>query len=206
MAEEAPAAAGPSKAAAKSKKKAGTRAPRRDGPSLSKQIADVIAESKDRRGTSVAAIKKNLAAKSWDVVKTNRRINTTLVNMAEKGILVQVRGMGASGSFKLAKRDAVAKPKADKKKSPAKKKPNAVKKSAQRVKKVPPKKVSKKAGKPKPANKKSKPASSPRKAAPKPKKGGKNLSPKKAKRTPVKKKNPAKKPAAKKQPSKKAKK
>uniref|UniRef100_A0A3B3DNW2 H15 domain-containing protein n=1 Tax=Oryzias melastigma TaxID=30732 RepID=A0A3B3DNW2_ORYME len=103
MAEEAPAAA-PAKAAAKSpkKKKAAAR-PKKDGPSISKLIVAAVAESKERKGVSLAAIKKVLAAKGVDVNKANKRINTAVTKLVTKGTLSQTKGTGASGSFKLAK-------------------------------------------------------------------------------------------------------
>ncbi|XP_061608392.1 histone H1-like [Phyllopteryx taeniolatus] len=200
MAEEAPAAAGPSKSAGKAKKKPGTRSTRRDGPTLPQQITEVIAESQDRKGLSVAAIKKVLAGKGLDVVKTNKRINATLVGLVDKGVLLQTSGVGASGSFKLAKRNASKpkpKPKPEKKKPAVKKQPAAAKRLKSLSKKGVAKRSSKKSKKP--AGKKSKPVSSPRKTAPKAKKP-QAKTPKKGKKPALKKaaKKPAKKPAAKK--------
>uniref|UniRef100_A0A3Q0RKC2 H15 domain-containing protein n=1 Tax=Amphilophus citrinellus TaxID=61819 RepID=A0A3Q0RKC2_AMPCI len=95
MAEEAPAAA-PAKAPAKAaKKKAAPRA-KKEGPSLPKLIVGSVAESKERKGTSLAAIKKYLAAKNVDVPKANKRINTAVAKLVEKGVLSQVKGTGAS--------------------------------------------------------------------------------------------------------------
>uniref|UniRef100_A0A3Q1BWG0 H15 domain-containing protein n=1 Tax=Amphiprion ocellaris TaxID=80972 RepID=A0A3Q1BWG0_AMPOC len=101
MAEEAPAAA-PAKAPAKSPKKKAVRS-KTDGPSLPKLIVSAVAESKERKGISLAAIKKVLATKKVDVAKSNKRINTAVTKMVTKGVLTQTKGTGASGSFKLAK-------------------------------------------------------------------------------------------------------
>uniref|UniRef100_A0A3Q2Z7I3 H15 domain-containing protein n=1 Tax=Hippocampus comes TaxID=109280 RepID=A0A3Q2Z7I3_HIPCM len=112
MAEEAPAAPAttPSKAAGKAKKKKQVvKRANRDTPSLSKQIVAVISESKERKGMSVALLKKSLAAKGVDVPKLNRRINVALVSLVTKGILTQTTGIGASGSFKLAKKEPATK-------------------------------------------------------------------------------------------------
>uniref|UniRef100_A0A3Q2P8X1 H15 domain-containing protein n=1 Tax=Fundulus heteroclitus TaxID=8078 RepID=A0A3Q2P8X1_FUNHE len=98
MAEEAPAAA-PAKAP---KKKAASKA-KKDGPSLSKLIVAAVAESKERKGMSLAALKKVLAGKGVDVTKANKRINTAVTKLATAGTLSQTKGTGASGSFKLAK-------------------------------------------------------------------------------------------------------
>uniref|UniRef100_A0A3P8SLV9 H15 domain-containing protein n=1 Tax=Amphiprion percula TaxID=161767 RepID=A0A3P8SLV9_AMPPE len=96
MAEEAPAKA-PKKKAVRSKT---------DGPSLPKLIVAAVAESKERKGISLAAIKKVLATKKVDVAKSNKRINTAVTKMVTNGVLTQTKGTGASGSFKLAKKDA----------------------------------------------------------------------------------------------------
>uniref|UniRef100_H2L4Y1 H15 domain-containing protein n=1 Tax=Oryzias latipes TaxID=8090 RepID=H2L4Y1_ORYLA len=105
MAEEAPAAAAaPAKAPAKSpkKKKAAAR-PKKDGLSISKLIVAAVAESKERKGMSLAALKKVLGGKGVDVTKANKRINTAVTKLVTKGSLSQTKGTGASGSFKLAK-------------------------------------------------------------------------------------------------------
>ncbi|KAM4529222.1 histone H1-like [Fundulus diaphanus] len=127
MAEEAPAAA-PAKAPAKAPKKKAASKAKKDGPSLSKLIVAAVAESKERKGMSLAALKKVLAGKGVDVTKANKRINTAVTKLATAGTLSQTKGTGASGSFKLAKESKVAKPakKVVKKKAPAKaKKPAA---------------------------------------------------------------------------------
>uniref|UniRef100_A0A3P9J2H4 Histone H2B n=1 Tax=Oryzias latipes TaxID=8090 RepID=A0A3P9J2H4_ORYLA len=105
MAEEAPAAAAaPAKAPAKSpkKKKAAAR-PNKDGLSISKLIVAAVAESKERKGMSLAALKKVLGGKGVDVTKANKRINTAVTKLVTKGSLSQTKGTGASGSFKIAK-------------------------------------------------------------------------------------------------------
>uniref|UniRef100_A0A3P8SDB7 H15 domain-containing protein n=1 Tax=Amphiprion percula TaxID=161767 RepID=A0A3P8SDB7_AMPPE len=103
MAEEAPAAA-PAKAPAKAPKKKAVRS-KTDGPSLPKLIVAAVAESKERKGISLAAIKKVLATKKVDVAKSNKRINTAVTKMVTNGVLIQTKGTGASGSFKLAKKE-----------------------------------------------------------------------------------------------------
>ncbi|XP_061659065.1 histone H1-like [Syngnathoides biaculeatus] len=123
MAETAPAAVAPAKSPGKAKKKQTKKAQKSDGPSIPKAITEVLAESKDRKGTSVAALKKSLGVKGLDVAKCNKRINATLGRMVAKGDLVQTRGVGASGSFKLAKPDAAAKAKPAKTKKPSGQKP-----------------------------------------------------------------------------------
>uniref|UniRef100_A0A3Q3GI38 H15 domain-containing protein n=1 Tax=Labrus bergylta TaxID=56723 RepID=A0A3Q3GI38_9LABR len=162
--------------------------PKSDGPPLPTLIISAVSESKERKGVSLSAVKKALAAKGVDVVK-----------LVTNGTLAQTKGSGASGSFKLAKKEPkAAKPAAKKvaKKAPAKAKKPAAKKAT--PKKTPVKKSPKKvAAKKTPVKKATKKpaAKSPKKAAPK----------KAVKKTPVK-KTPTKKTAAKKTAAKKAKK
>merc|ERR1711963_1270613 len=99
---------------------------------------------KERNGSSLPAIKKYIAANyKVDTVKLAPFIKKALKSMVEKKELIQVKGKGASGSFKAPKVE-----KAEKKPKAAKKKP-AAKKAA----KSPAKKAAKK-----PAEKKAKPA------------------------------------------------
>ncbi|PWA19325.1 hypothetical protein CCH79_00019396 [Gambusia affinis] len=77
MAEVAPAAA-PAKAPAKAPKKKSATKVKKDGPSLPKLIVAAVADSKERKGVSLAALKKVLAGKGVDVAKANKRINTAL--------------------------------------------------------------------------------------------------------------------------------
>uniref|UniRef100_UPI00398EE143 histone H1-like n=1 Tax=Pristiophorus japonicus TaxID=55135 RepID=UPI00398EE143 len=94
-------------------------------------ILKVVADGKDRRGMSLATIKKALAAKSVDVEKRGSQIRFSIKKNVMNGSLKQNKGTGASGSFKIAKTDSqekvgkkVKKPAAKKaaaKKSPAKK-------------------------------------------------------------------------------------
>ncbi|XP_069902873.1 histone H1t [Globicephala melas] len=74
--------------------------------SLSKLIIEALSISQDRAGMSVVALKKALAAVGYDVEKNNSRIKLGLKSLVSKGILVQTRGTGASGSFKLSKKVA----------------------------------------------------------------------------------------------------
>ncbi|KAK7918621.1 hypothetical protein WMY93_009905 [Mugilogobius chulae] len=181
---------GPQKKAAAKKKDA--------GPGLQKLITAVIAESKERKGVSVAAVKKALAAKGVDVAKSNKRINTALVKMVSSGAVSQTKGTGASGSFKLAKKEAKPKKAAAKAKKPAVKKATTPKKKAVKKPKSPAKKAAKKPAKsPKKAAKK--PAKSPKKAAKKPAKSPKKAAVKKPKAV---KKSPKKAPAKKAAPKK----
>ncbi|XP_023065469.2 histone H1t [Piliocolobus tephrosceles] len=72
--------------------------------SVSKLITEALSVSQERVGMSLAALKKALAAAGYDVEKNNSRIKLSLKSLVNKGILVQTRGTGASGSFKLSKK------------------------------------------------------------------------------------------------------
>ncbi|TWW75245.1 Histone H2B.1/H2B.2 [Takifugu flavidus] len=200
MAEEAPAAAAAPAPAKVAKKKAS--APRKkDAVPLPKLILIVLAESKDRKGTSVTVIKKNLSTRGVDLLKANKRINLTLARLVSNGSVVQVKGTGASGSFKLAKTEPAKNVKKVVRKSPVKvKKP--VSKSKAPAKKAAAKKTAvKKTAAKKTAVKKASPKKAVAKAKPSPKKAPKKSPAKKpAKKAPAKKaaKKPVKKTAAKK--------
>nr|XP_003416467.1 histone H1t [Loxodonta africana] len=75
-------------------------------PSVSKLIIETLSVSQERAGMSLAALKKALAAAGYDVEKNNSRIKLGLKSLVSKGILVQTKGTGASGSFKLSKKAA----------------------------------------------------------------------------------------------------
>ena len=165
------------------KKKAAAKKPA-DHPKYSEMIAAAIASLKERSGSSRQAILKYVSAnyKVSDGAATH--VKLALKRGVAGGALKQVKGTGASGSFKLA--DKVKPPKAAKK--PAAKKP-AAKKAAKKVaKKATPKKSAKKAT-PKKAKK------------PAAKKTPKKVAKKPAAKKPAAKK--AKKPAAKKTKAKK---
>ncbi|KAK5889578.1 hypothetical protein CesoFtcFv8_015571 [Champsocephalus esox] len=181
MAESAPAAAAP----AKSPRKRATK-PKKAGPSAADLVLKAVTASKERKGISYVALKKELAVKGIDNANQVKRAVKKLV---ENGALVQVKGSGASGSFKATKPaekpKKVAKKPAVKAKKPAAaaKKPAAKKPAAKKAITKSPKKVAAKKAAPKKA------------ATPK-----KTLTPKKAVKKVVK---PAAK-AAKKAPARKA--
>ncbi|XP_024061624.2 histone H3.v1-like [Terrapene carolina triunguis] len=189
MSETAPvvaAAAAPapaSKAPAKKAKKAagGSKLRKPSGPSVTELITKAVSASKERKGLSLAALKKVLAAGGYDVEKNNSRIKLGLKSLVSKGILVQTKGTGASGSFKLNKKPGEIKEKAPKKKPAAKPKKPAAKKPASASKK--PKKAAAVKKSPKKAKKPA--ASAAKKAAKSPKKA-KPAKPKKAAKSPAK--------------------
>merc|ERR1711902_228829 len=82
----------------------------------------------DRKGASTVAIKKYIAANNKvDIVKLLPFIKKALKSMVEKKALVQTKGTGASGRFKLS--EATKKPAA---KKPAAKEPAAKKAAAKK--------------------------------------------------------------------------
>ncbi|XP_078059268.1 histone H1-like [Mustelus asterias] len=125
-AETAPPAA-PAQVKSPRKKKAAPR-PAAAGPKLGEQILNVVAGCSDRNGMSLAAIKKALAGSGVDVGKRGSQIRLTIKRKVETGSLVQTKGQGASGSFKLAKKESPGKM-GKKAKKPTAKKP-LVKKAA----------------------------------------------------------------------------
>ncbi|KAJ8393174.1 hypothetical protein AAFF_G00068570 [Aldrovandia affinis] len=164
----APAAAAPAKAP---KKKAASK-PKKAGPSVSDLIVKAVSASKERSGVSLAALKKALVASGYDVEKNNSRVKLAVKSLVTKGTLLQTKGTGASGSFKLNKKLAEVAAKKPDKKAALKPKKLAAKKPAA-AKKV------KKAAAKKPAAKKS------------PKKAKKPAAAKKATKSPKKVKKPA---------------
>ena len=108
----------PKKAAAKPKAKP-------THPKTTVMIVAAIKALKDRKGSSLPAIKKYIAANyKVDTVKLAPFIKKGLKSLVEKKALIQVKGKGASGSFKVAaaekKEKKAAKPKAKKPKTPKK--------------------------------------------------------------------------------------
>ncbi len=148
-------------------------------PPTSQMVMAAVKALKERNGSSLPAIKKYIAANyKVDVVKLAPFIKKALKSLTTKGKLVQTKGKGASGSFKVAaSAKAEKKPKAKKAKKPKKakspkKKAAAKKPAGEKKKKKSPKKAAKKPAAKKPAAKKP--------AAKKPaKKAAKKSSPKK---------------------------
>merc|ERR1712211_117350 len=132
--------------APKAPKKAAAKAPKTKPahPPTSVMIVNAVTALKERNGSSLPAIKKNIAANyKADTVKLAPFIKKGLKNLVEKKVLIQTKGKGASGSFKVAKVEK-------KEKKPAKpkaKKPAAKKTKAAGEKKA--KSPQKKAAKPK---------------------------------------------------------
>lgn len=174
-----PAAAAPLATPAKSPKKKPRAQKKNTGPSVSDLILKAVSTYTGRGGMSLAALKKALKAGGYDVVKNRARIVIAIKRLVANKSLVQTKGSGAAGSFKLNKKP----PTPRKKKVVKKKKPKT-----KRVKKAGAKKAAAGAS---PAAKKS------------PKKKRKPKSPKKAKKPATAKKTAAaKKPKRVKSPKK----
>ena len=137
---DSPAAA----ATAKKAKKPVAKKPA-DHPKYSEMITAAIDALKARKGTSRQSILKYVQAnfKVGDGATTH--VKLALKRGVTSGSLKQVKGTGASGSFKLAEKPKPAKKAKAVKKPPAKKAP---KKSAKKVAKKAKKTVAKKAKKP----------------------------------------------------------
>ncbi|XP_002667787.2 histone H1-like [Danio rerio] len=177
MAETAPApAASPAKAP---RKKAASK-PKKTGPNVRDLIVKTVTASKERNGVSLAALKKALSAGGYDVEKNNSRVKTAVKALVTNGTLAQTKGTGASGSFKLNKKQA--EPKKAAKKTAAKAKKPAAKKSPKKAKKPAATSVKKATKSPKKAKK---PAAA-KKATKSPKKAKKPAAAKKAAKSPKK--------------------
>ncbi|XP_045071993.1 histone H1-like [Coregonus clupeaformis] len=148
MAEVAPAAA--AAAPAKAPKKKAAAKPKKAGPSVGELIVKA----------------KTLAAGGYDVEKNNSRVKIAVKSLVTKGTLVQTKGTGASGSFKLNKKAVEAKRPAKKAAVPKVKKVAAKARRAKKPKKV----AAKKAVAAKKSPKKAKKPATPKKAAKSPKK------------------------------------
>lgn len=165
-----PAAASPAKK--KGEKKA---APKKvaDHPKYVDMIAAAIGSLKERSGSSRQAILKYVTANYKVGDSASTHVKLALKRAVVAGQLKQVKGAGASGSFKLAekpkppkKKPAAKKPATKKAKKPAAKKPAAKKATPKKAKKPAAKKATPKKAK-KPAAKKPAAKKSAKKAAPK---------------------------------------
>ena len=138
--------------------------------------AAIVALKEPRKGSSKQAIEKYIKAK-WNLGdKAGTALKLALKRGVEKGTLIQIKGKGASGSFKLAKPLKAPKPAA--KKAAPKVAKKAVAKKATATKKAP--KPSGAAAKKKAAPKKAAAKKAPAKKAPAKKAPAKKAAPKPA--------------------------
>jgi len=166
-------------------------------PSYNDMIKKAITALKERNGSSRQAIQKYIMA-NYNVGKEEKSISAHMRMGLKRGVvsgaLKQVKGTGASGSFRVAEKGGDKKPKVAKK--PAAKKPAAKKPAGE-----------KKAAKPKKPKAAKKPAAAKKPKTPKKAKAPKKVSVKKPKSPKAKKpaaKKAAKSPKAKKPAAKKA--
>ncbi|KAJ8037520.1 Histone H1.0 [Holothuria leucospilota] len=148
------------------KKKTPAKAP--EHPKYKDMICAAIDSLKERSGSSRQAISKYIKANYKVGDNCDTHIRMELKRLAGSGVLVHTKGTGASGSFKVSKKNQEPAKKSAKKKKKAapKKKPAAPKKSKKpAVKKAGTKKAAKK-----PAAKKKAAKKAPAKAAAKKKK------------------------------------
>lgn len=191
--ETAAAAAAPAAATPKKKAKAAAKKPKTapTHPKVADMVVDAITALKERGGSSLQAIKKHIGAHhKVDLDRLTPFIKKYLKSAVVSGSLVQTKGKGATGSFKLsasgqkpkkpAKKE-VKKPKAVKAASPAKKAKAVAKKPAAKPKaKVEKKKAAAKKATPKKAAKPKSPKKAAKAAKPKAPKAKKLKTPKKA--------------------------
>ena len=168
--------------AAPAAEKAKAKAKPAEHPKYIDMAIAAVTALKERSGSSRQAILKYIVANYKVSESANTHLKQALKRGVTAGALKQVKGAGASGSFKVAEKPKPAKKAVAKK--PAAKKPAAKKPAAKVAKKSPKKKAAAK----KPAAKKATPKKKP------------------AAKKPAAKKPAAKKPAAKKTPKKAAKK
>lgn len=104
VAADAPAPATPSKKPTKSAAGGSSKKPKAKPthPKTSEMVNSAIKELKERSGSSLQAIKKYIAAQyKVDAEKLAPFIRKYLKSAVESGALIQTKGKGASGSFKL---------------------------------------------------------------------------------------------------------
>ena len=160
------------------KKVAKKPAKKPEHPPVAAMVNAALTNLKERKGSSLAAIKKYVAATyKVDAVKLAPFIRRYLKKAVTDGKINQTKGSGASGSFKLVKKTEEKKPK----KPAAAKKPAAKKAAKKPAAKKTPKKAKKAAPK---KEKKAKKAATPKKpkakkATKSPKKAAKKAAPKK---------------------------
>lgn len=153
----------PSQSPAKKEKKLKNPRAKPTHPPTSEMVNNAIKGLKERGGSSLQAIKKYIAANyKVDAEKVSPFIKKYLKSAVVSGALVQTKGKGASGSFKLAGSGTAKQASSEKKKtatsvsrakkSPVKKaasgeKPKTAKKSAPKAKKTSSSSVEKKSPK-----------------------------------------------------------
>lgn len=75
-------------------------------PSMSKVILRAVTDKGVHSRVSLAALKKAVATTGYNMANNSWRFKRALQNLLKKGMLKQVTGKGASGSFRLGKKQA----------------------------------------------------------------------------------------------------
>ncbi|XP_042326920.1 histone H1-like [Sceloporus undulatus] len=91
----------PSQRAARQLNQTRATAPKLPTTNLSLLIFTAVATCRRRSGLSMQALKKMLTSMGYDVVKKKHYFLRAIKNMVDKGQLWQVKGNGATGSFKV---------------------------------------------------------------------------------------------------------
>ncbi|XP_076659977.1 uncharacterized protein LOC143363253 [Halictus rubicundus] len=153
VAENQSSGSSPAKKAGKSKAK--PQRTKSSHPPTSEMVNNAIKELKDRKGSSLQAIKKYIASTyKVDGEKLAPFIKRYLKTAVTSGAVVQTKGKGASGSFKLSAPKGTAETKSKSSKRVAKKAESADKKPVEKKPASPKKPAAKKPAAKKPAAKK----------------------------------------------------
>ncbi|XP_076792062.1 histone H1.9-like [Arvicanthis niloticus] len=75
-------------------------------PTISKVILRAVADKGVHSRVSLAALKKAVSVTGYNMAQNTWRFKRVLQNLVKKGMLKQVTGKGASGSFRLGKKQA----------------------------------------------------------------------------------------------------
>ncbi|CAO2644908.1 Spermatid-specific linker histone H1-like protein [Lemmus lemmus] len=75
-------------------------------PSMSKVILRAVSDKGVRSRVSLAALKKAVTTTGYNMTRNSWRFKRALQNLVQKGMLKQVAGKGASGSFRLGRKQA----------------------------------------------------------------------------------------------------
>lgn len=75
-------------------------------PSISKVILGVVADRGMHNRVSLATLKKAVATMGYNMTRNAWRFKRVLKGLVDKGVLKQVTGKGASGSFRMGKKFA----------------------------------------------------------------------------------------------------
>lgn len=78
-------------------------------PTMSKVILRAVADKGEHSRVSLAALKKAVSITGYNMAQNTWRFKLVLQNLVKKGMLKQVTGKGASGSFRLGKKQAKSK-------------------------------------------------------------------------------------------------